>query len=99
MSRKYEEINATLAYLFHKATIENPELLDKLPENSVVVMQIEGYEAFNKWARRISLKQPREKDQQVVYAVFKLSPQLPPRRITSRRIAAAKVEELELQPA
>lgn len=99
MSKKYEEINATLAYLFHKATIEDPELLEKLPENSVVVMQIEGYETFNKWARRISLKQPREKGQQVVYAVFKLSPQLPPRQMTSRRIAASKVEELELQPA
>ena len=99
MSKKYEEINATLVYLFHKATIEDPELLDKLSENSVVVMQIEGYEAFNKWARCISLKHPREKGQQVVYAIFKLSPQLPPRQMTSRRIAASKVEELELQPA
>lgn len=97
--KKYEEINATLAYLFHKATLEDPELLDKLPENAVVVMQIEGYEAFNRWARRISLKHPREEGQRVVYAVFKLSPQLPPRRITPRKVAASRVEGLELQPA
>jgi hypothetical protein len=99
MSKKYEEINATLAYLFHKAAIEDPNLLEKLPENSVVVMQIEGYEAFNKWARRVPLKQPREKGQQVVYAIFKLSPQLPPRQMTPKRVAASKVKEVELQPA
>ncbi len=97
--KKYEEINATLAYLFHKATIEDPELLEKLPEDTVVIMQIEGYEVFNKWARRISLKHPREKGRRVIYAVFKLSPQLPPRQMTSHRIATSKVKEVELQPA
>jgi len=97
--KKYEEINATLAYLFHKATLEDPELLEKLPENAVVVMQIEGYEAFNRWARRISLKHPREEDQRVVYAVFKLSPQLPPRQMTPRKVAASEVKAVELQPA
>ncbi len=99
MSKKYEEINATLAHLFHKATIEDPELLEKLPENAVVVMQIEGYEAFNRWARRVSLKHPREEGQRVVYAVFKLRPKLPPRQMTPRKVAASRVEELELQPA
>jgi len=99
MSKKYEEINATLAHLFHKATIEDPELLDKLPENAVVVMQIEGYEAFNRWARRISLKHPREEGQRVVYAVFKLRPKLPPRQMTPRKVALSQVKELKLQPA
>lgn len=80
MSKKYEEINSTLAFLFNKAMIENPELMDKLPDNSVVIMQLEGYEAFSKWAKRISLKHPREANQQVVYAVFKLKPHSPPGR-------------------
>ena len=97
--KKYEEINATLAYLFHKATIENPGLLESLPENSVVVMQIDGYEAFNRWARRISLKDPREEGQRVVYAVFKLSPPLPPRQMTPRKVAASEVKEVKLQNA
>ena len=90
MSKKYEEINGTLTYLFHKATMEDPKLLDKLPENSVVVMQIEDYEAFNKWAWRISLQHPREKGQQGVYAIFERHPQLSPRQITQKEPQALK---------
>ncbi len=98
-AKKYEEINATLAYLFNKAMSENPELMETLPDDAVVIMQLEGYESFNDWAKGISLKRPVETGQQVVYAVFRLKPRLAPRQITPRRIASSRVEDLELQLA
>ena len=97
--KKYEEINATLAYLFNKAMSENPELMEALPDDAVVIMQLKGYESFNDWAKEISLKRPMEKGQKVVYALFRLKPRLAPKQITPRRIVSSKVEDLELQPA
>jgi len=97
--RKYEDINVTLAYLFNKAMIENPSEMGNMPDNAVAVMQISGYDAFNKWAKSISLHHPLEEGQQVVYVVFTLDPQLAPRETTSRRIVQARVEDLQLQPA
>lgn len=99
MSEKYEDINATLAYLFNRAMAERPELVDGVPDDAVVVMQLEGYEAFNRWARETSLQRERDEGQDVVYAVFKIKPELAPRQITSRRIASSEVENLELQAA
>jgi len=97
--RKYENINATLAYLFNKAMIENPSKMENMPDNAVAVMQISGYDAFNKWAKDVSLHHPLEDGQQVVYVVFTLDPQLAPKETTSKRIVQARVEDLRLQPA
>jgi len=97
--KKYEDINATLAYLFNKAMIENPSDMGTMPDNAVAIMQISGYDAFNRWAKRVSLHHPLEKGQQVVYVVFTFDPQLAPRETTSKRIVQAQVEDLQLQPA
>jgi len=97
--KKYEDINATLAYLFNKAMIENPSRMENMPDNAVAVMQLSGYDAFNKWAKRVSLHHPLEEGQEVVYVVFTLDPQLAPRETTSKRIVQTRVEDLRLQPA
>lgn len=95
--KKYEDINATLSYLFNKAMIENPSDMETMPDNAVAVMQISGYDAFNKWAKSISLHHPLEKGQQVVHIIFTFN--LAPRETTSKRIVQAQVEDLQVQPA
>ncbi len=97
--KKYEELNATLAYSFNKSMIDDPSTAEALPDDAVVIMQIEGYEAFNRWAKKISLAHPLGNDQKVVYAVFRFDPELSPRQTTPKRLVQAHVEDLELLPA
>lgn len=96
---KYQDINATLAYLFTKSMFNHPDQLEALPDNAQVVMQIEGYGAFNRWSRQLAASQPASEDQPVVYAVFRFKPEFTPRQASSRRLVTSEIENLQLQPA
>jgi len=51
---------------FDRYIIEHPDFADKLPDNALVVIQIEGDEEFNSWARKVGAR-AAERDQQIVY--------------------------------
>ena len=69
---------------FDRYIIEHPEFADSIPHNSLVVMQIEGDNEFNAWAREASLS-AAEKDTPIVYVTIK---ELKPVR--------SRIEKLEL---
>lgn len=96
---KYQDINATLAYLFTKSMFNHPDQLETMPDDAKVVMQIEGYEAFNRWSRELAASEPAGEGRPVVYAVFRFTPKFTPRQATSRRLVTSKVADLQLQPA
>ena len=72
---------------FDRYILEHPEFADKIPDNSLVVMQIAGDEKFNEWARRTGLR-TAEKNNPVVYiTVTKLKP------------VSSRIEKLTLEMA
>jgi hypothetical protein len=48
---------------------EHPEFANQLPDNALIVMQIDGDEAFNQWARE-TVPLVAEKDTSVVYVTI-----------------------------
>lgn len=49
--KRFTETNNILVKEFDKYIIEHPEFAEKIPNNALVVMQYEGDDAFNQWAR------------------------------------------------
>ena len=52
---KFTDKNAILVREFDRYILEYPEFADKIPENALVVMQVDGDEEFNNWARETAL--------------------------------------------
>lgn len=50
----FEQKNNELLALFDEVLRKRPDLLDEIPNNAVLVMQLEGDRAFNKWAYQIA---------------------------------------------
>ena len=46
------EKNSMLVREFDKYILEHPEFSDSIPDDALVVMQIEGDEEFNNWAKK-----------------------------------------------
>ena len=61
----HSKLNALLGFEFQKYLMQNPEIADQIPSNTLLIFQIDGDEEFNKWNLETSLKN-REKDQPVV---------------------------------
>ena len=49
--KDFSEKNTMLVREFDKYILEHPEFAERIPDNALVVMQMEGDEDFNKWAR------------------------------------------------
>ena len=45
------EKNSMLVREFDKYILEHPEFADRIPDDALVVLQLEGDEEFNAWAR------------------------------------------------
>ena len=81
---RFREKNTMLVREFDRYIIEHPEFSDKLPENALLVMQIEGDEEFNYWAKRTG-ETAAEKGQQIVYVT-----------ITELKPVRSRIEKLRL---
>jgi hypothetical protein len=68
--RRFAEKNSMLVKEFDKYVLEHPEFADAIPDNALVVMQIEGDDEFNTWARETS-QNVAEKDTPIVYVTIK----------------------------
>ncbi len=82
---RYVEKNNILIREFDKYILEHPEFSDCIPNNALVVMQIEGDEEFNGWARETG-RQVAEKDTPMVYI-----------RITELKPVRSRIEKLRLE--
>ena len=81
------EKNSVMVREFDRYIIEHPEFAEKIPDNALVVMQIEGDEEFNGWARETASK-AAEKGQPLVYVT-----------ITEFKPVRSRIEKLRLEMA
>jgi len=81
----FVEKNSMLVREFDRYILEHPEFIDKIPNNALVVMQVEGDEEFNDWARETALS-VAEKDTPVVYIT-----------ITELKPVRSRIEKLKLE--
>ena len=84
---RFVEKNSMLVKEFDKYILEHPEFAGQLPDNALVVMQIEGNEDFNNWARETA-RGVAEKDNPIVYI-----------RITELKPVRSRIEKLRLELA
>jgi hypothetical protein len=82
---RFVEKNSLLVKEFDKYVLEHPEFADKFPDNALVVMQIEGDEEFNNWARETAHR-VAEKDTPIVYVT-----------ITEMKPVRSRIEKLRLE--
>ena len=80
-----ERKNTDLIKEFNRYIREHPELADNIPNNAIVVMQLEGDEEFNNWSFMLG-KSHAEKGQPVICV-----------RIKRIKPIRSRIEELELK--
>lgn len=80
----FEQKNAELVTEFDRYVREHPDFAERIPDNALLAMLVEGDEEFNRWSRE-GAKQQAEKGQPVVYVKIK--------RIQPIR---SRIEEMEL---
>jgi len=51
---KFERLNSILGLEFDRYVLEHPDFAGKIPSDAIVVLQLKGEDAFNKWARNIA---------------------------------------------
>jgi len=66
----YNKFTAMLASEFHRYLMEDEERAPMLPENVLLIFQVEGEEDFNRWHKEMSLRN-READQPVAVVHLK----------------------------
>ena len=64
--KSYSDFLTMLSIEFHRYLMENEENIKDLPENALVVFQVDGETEFNRWNEEISLRN-RERGQEVSY--------------------------------
>ena len=80
----FEQKNAELVTEFDRYVREYPDFAERIPDNALVAMLVEGDEAFNRWSQEGAERQA-EKNQPIVYVKIK--------RIQPIR---ARIQEIEL---
>lgn len=83
--KRFVEKNSMLVKEFDRYIIEHPEFADGIPDNALVVMQIEGDEEFNNWAR-VTARSVAEKDTSIVYVT-----------ITELKPVRSRIEKLKIE--
>jgi len=85
----FEQKNNELLALFDEVLRKRPDLLDEIPNNAVLVMQLEGDRAFNKWAYQIA--HANAGNRPIVSVTFALKSRRKP-------LSLKVIERLELSP-
>ncbi|MEK7360362.1 MAG: DUF5647 family protein [Planctomycetota bacterium] len=83
--KKFVEKNSMLVKEFDRYVLEYPVFADKIPDNTLVVMQMEGDDDFNNWARKTA-QNIAEKDTPIVYIT-----------ITELKPVRSRIEKLKLE--
>ena len=80
-----EKRNTELIREFNRYVREHPDFSESIPNNSIVIMQLEGDDVFNKWSLELAKCHSKEKQPIVCVRIKKIKP------IRSR------IEELEIE--
>ena len=80
-----ERKNTELVKEFNTYVREHPEFAEQIPDNAVVIMQLEGDEEFNQWSEKLAAGH-QEQERPVVYI-----------RIKKIKPVRSRIEELEVQ--
>lgn len=83
--RRFVEKNSILVKEFDRYILEHSDFANGIPDNALVVMQIEGDEEFNIWARETA-QSVAEKDSPIVYVT-----------ITELKPIRSRIEKLKLE--
>ena len=65
-----EQKNAELVTEFDRYVREHPDFAERIPDNALVAMLVEGDEEFNRWSQE-GAKRQAEKGQPIVYVKIK----------------------------
>ena len=79
--------NTMLVREFDRYVLEYPEFAENIPDNALVVMQIEGDKEFNEWARRTG-QSMAEKGNSIAYVT-----------VTELKPVRSRIEKLKLEMA
>ena len=66
----FEQKNAELVTEFDRYVREHPDLAERIPDNALVAMLVEGDEEFNRWSQE-GVKRQSEKEQPIIYVKIK----------------------------
>jgi hypothetical protein len=64
----FEQKNAELVTEFDRYVREHPDFAERIPDNALVAMLVEGDEAFNQWSQEGA---KRQAEQPIVYVKIK----------------------------
>ena len=71
---KFIEKNTMLVREFDRYILEHPEFADQFPDNSLVILQIEGDSEFNRWAKAAAESAAEEGNSLVYVTITELKP-------------------------
>jgi hypothetical protein len=77
--------NLDLIFEFEKYVLEHPEFAERIPQEAIISLQVEGDEEFNRWSRGLARSQARAGQPLVYIRVKRLGP------------VRSRIEELELE--
>jgi len=66
----YSKFTAMLASEFHRYLMEDEKRTPKLPENVLLIFQVDGEDDFNRWHKEMSIRN-KEADQPVAFVHLK----------------------------
>ena len=66
----YSKFTTMLASEFHRYLMEDEKRAPKLPENVLLIFQVDGEDDFNRWHKEMSIRN-KEADQPVAYVHLK----------------------------
>ncbi|MFQ5795935.1 MAG: DUF5647 family protein [Candidatus Bipolaricaulia bacterium] len=81
----FERKNTELIKEFNRYVREHPKVAEQIPNDSVVILQLEGDEEFNAWAHRLAENRRSEGHPVVLVKIKKLKP------------LRSRIEKLELE--
>lgn len=70
----FEQRNTELIKEFNRYVQEHPKVAEQIPNEAIIILQLEGDEAFNTWARRLAESRQSEGHPLVVVKIKKLKP-------------------------
>ena len=70
----FEQKNTELIREFNRYVREHPKFAEQIPDDAIVIMQLEGDEEFNAWARRLAESRRSEGPPIVFVKIQKLKP-------------------------
>lgn len=85
----FERQHDKLVRVFDRFLQEHPSLLDEIPNHAVLVFQVEGDDAFNRWSEQTA-RRMADPGQPLLQVIFTLK--------TPTRISLKAIEKLQLEP-